>query len=511
MTSPRDIEREGAREGEGKPEEAGAGGAGRPTAAVVGAGLAGLAAGWTLREEGWRVVVLEAGPEVGGAVRSESVATPFGALLVERGPQTLSTRDPELLELFAAVGLADRILDADASGGVRYVVRDGRPVRVPHGPGSLLATPLLSPGGKLGLLSEPLRRRRRGGGGGADPMDESVASFVRRRFGTELLDRLVDPFVSGVFAGDPETLALGAVFPHLVQAEQEHGSVLLGMMLRARARARARAPNGGPRPQGRIVSFEGGLQAWPRRMAEAIEEGAGPGAPGRILLGAPVVELAARGPRWAVCWEGAEPGRAEVDAVVLATPAEAAARLLHPVDPAASEALSGIRYAPVTVVHAAWPRDRVRHRIDGFGLLVPSVEGRRILGSLWPGTLFPGRVPPGLVLTANFVGGARTPELAALPDAELEGLVSEELSGLIGTEGPPAFTLVTRWPGAIPQYLAGHGRRVSAVAAAEARHPGLAVAGSWRGGVSLGATWQGGVAAARTLGAPALVAGQGGA
>jgi protoporphyrinogen/coproporphyrinogen III oxidase len=501
MTSPSDIEGEG--EGERK---VGVGGEGRSTAAVVGAGLAGLAAAWTLREEGWRVVVLEAGPEVGGVVRSESVATPFGALVVERGPQTLSTRDPELLELFAAVRLADRILDADASGGVRYVVRGGRPVRVPHGPGSLLATPLLSPGGKLRLLSEPLRGRRGGGGGGADPMDESVASFVRRRFGTELLDRLVDPFVSGVFAGDPETLALGAVFPDLVRAEQEHGSVLLGML-----RARDRAPQRGSRPRGRIVSFEGGLQAWPRRVAEAIEGGTGPGAPGRIHLGAPVVELAARGPRWSVRWEGPEPGRAEVDAVVLATPAEATARLLHPVDPAASEALSGIRYAPVTVVHAAWPRDRVRHPIDGFGLLVPSMEGRRILGSLWPGTLFPGRVPPGLVLTANFVGGARTPELAALPDAELEGLVQEELSSLIGAEGPPAFTLVTRWPGAIPQYRAGHGRRVSAVAAAESRHPGLALAGSWRGGVSLGATWQGGVAAARTLGPPALVAGQGGA
>jgi protoporphyrinogen/coproporphyrinogen III oxidase len=479
------------------------------TVAVVGAGLAGLAAAWTLRERGWEVLVLEAGPEVGGVVRSVRADTPAGPVLMERGPQTLSTRDAELLAFFRDAGLDERMIEADASGGVRYVVRKGRPVRVPGGGADFLSTPLLSARSKLRLLTEPFRGRRgEARPPGVEPMDESVASFIRRRFDAELLDRLVDPFVSGVFAGDPETLALGAVFPEMVEAEHTHGSVVRGLLARARDARKARGDV--PRPRTRIVSFEGGLQAWPRRVAEAIE--AAPTIPGRVRVNAPVVEIVpdgAEGPggperpgqapqaprRWSVRWSGSDPGEAAVDAVVLATPAGVSSRLLRAVDPEAAAALAAIVYAPVSVVHAGWPRDRVRHPVDGFGLLAPSVEDRRLLGSLWPGTLFPGRVPANFVLTANFVGGARTPERATLDDGPLVELVAAELAELIGAEGPPSFSMVSRWTEAIPQYLAGHGGRVAEASAAEGRHAGLALAGSWRGGVSLGATWSGGLAA----------------
>jgi protoporphyrinogen/coproporphyrinogen III oxidase len=472
------------------------------TVAVVGAGLAGLAAGWALRERGWRVLVLEAAPEVGGVVRSVSMTSPMGEVRVERGPQTLSTRDPELVRFFRDVGLDDEMIEADAAGGIRYVVREGRPVPVPRGPGAFLSTPLLSGRSKLRLLSEPFRgRKSRGGRPGTDPMDESVAAFVRRRFDEELLDRLVDPFVSGVFAGDPETLALGAVFPELVEAELEYGSVVRGMLARARV---ARAARGdASRPRNRIVSFEGGLQAWPRRVAQAIE--ADGTHAGHVRVDAPVEAVFPPGVEgrgahgrsdggWRVRWGGPAPGEAAVDGVVLATPAAVSAHLLHDVDPHAAAALAAILYAPVSVVHAGWPRNRVRHPVDGFGLLAPSVEARRILGSLWPGTLFPGRVPANFVLTANFVGGARTPERANLDDARLVDLVSAELAELIGAEGPPLVSMVSRWPEAIPQYEAGHGGRVAEVSAAEERHRGLVLAGSWRGGVSLGATWSGGLA-----------------
>lgn len=479
-----------------------------PSVAVAGAGLAGLGAAWALRERGWRVLMLEAGPEVGGVVRSTRVDTALGPLAIERGPQTLSTRDPELTGFFREVGLDETMVEADAAGGLRYVVHAGRPVPVPHDPATFLLSPLLSARGKLRLVSELFQGRSRVGRGPGDeptvpppvePMDESVASFVRRRFGDELLDRLVDPFVSGVFAGDPETLALGAIFPELVEAERTHGSVTRGMLARARASRRDRG--NAPRHRARIVSFEGGLQAWPRRVAAAIEGGGL--AAGEVRLDAPVERVAAAGgsggpgpgTRWRVSWGGTAGGEAVVDAVVLATPAQVSAHLVREVDSDAAAALQGIGYAPVSVIHAAWPRDRVRHPIDGFGLLSPSVEGRRLLGSLWPGTVFPGRVPRNVVLTANFVGGARTPDRAALPDEALVDLVTAELAELIGTEGPPAFAAVSRWPEAIPQYLAGHGGRIERIAAAEARHPGLVLAGNWRGGVSLGASWTGGIAA----------------
>jgi len=470
---------------------------------VVGGGVAGLGAAWALHRAGVPVQLLEAGSEVGGVVRSRAgweagdpAVAPRGPedLPLEFGPQTLSTRDPELLRAFRELGLEDRMRKADAAGGRRYVVQNGRPVAVPHGPGDFLASPLLSASAKLRLLGEPFRRR--GQGHGTAALDESVASFVRRRFGPEVLDRLVDPFVSGVFAGDPEKLALGAVFPDLVRAEASHGSVVRGMMAQARAARRERG--GEPRTPSSILSFRGGLQSWPLAVAEAL----GPGAVRRSAR-VVAVERASEGrDGWRVAWEepsgsGSSVTRREIraGAVVLATPAPASARLLRTLDPGAAEALAGIPYAPVSVVHLVWPRSAVAHPVDGFGVLVPSGEGRRILGSLWPGTLFPGRIPEDLVVTANFVGGARTPERAHLADEEMLAMVREELGDLLGVRGEPVLGRVQRWPEAIPQYVAGHAGRVEEVARAEDRLPGLFLAGNWRSGVSLGAAWTSGIEA----------------
>jgi len=459
-----------------------------------------MGAAWALHRAGVSVRVLEAGPAVGGVVRSLRVGglTSGGALhgspevapadasgegeglLLELGPQTLSTRDPALLEALRSLGLDAGMLEADSAGGRRYVVHRGVPLAVPHSPGGLVTTRLLSPGAKLRLLSEPFRPR-----GGRD--DESLADFVRRRLGPQVLERLVDPFVSGVFAGDPETLALGAIFPELAEAESRHGSLFRGMLARSR---RARADRqGAPRPGSRILSFEEGLQSWPRAVARLL------GAEG-LELDAPVRSLArdtATG-NWHLTSDG---GEIRARALILATPAPAAAALVDALDSEAAQALRGIPYAPITVVHLAWPRSSVAHPLDGFGALIPSAEGRRVLGSLWPGTLFPSRISGDLALTANFVGGARTPDRAALPDGELLTLVMEELEALLGARGIPFLSRITRWPQAIPQYVEGHGDRLAAVGRLEGRASGLRLVGNWRGGVSLGAVWSGGVAAGR--------------
>ncbi|TVP47649.1 MAG: protoporphyrinogen oxidase [Gemmatimonadales bacterium] len=450
----------------------------RLDAVVVGGGVSGMGAAWALHRAGVSVRVLEAGPEVGGVVRSVTENGSGEGLLLELGPQTLSTRDPALLGALADLGLEAGMLEADSAGGRRYVVHRGVPVAVPHGPGGLLSTPLLSPGAKVRLLTEPFRRR-----GGE--RDESVASFVRRRLGPQVLERLVDPFVSGVFAGDPETLALGAIFPDLVEAEARHGSVVRGMLARGRS---ARAERGGaPRPRSRILSFDGGLQSWPRAVARRLgKEGL------EVDAGVHMLSRDNGSGSWRVAWDG---GELQARSVILATPARAAAGLVEALDPEAAGALRGLPYAPVTVVHLAWPRASVAHALDGFGALVPSAEGRRVLGSLWPGTLFPLRLPQDLVLTANFVGGARTPERASLSENDILALVREELEALLGARGTPSLARVTRWPEAIPQYVRGHGDRIAAVERLEAGVEGLRLAGNWRGGVSLGAAWSGGVAA----------------
>lgn len=482
---------------------------------VVGGGMAGMGAAWALHQAGRRVEVLEAGPEVGGVVRS--VRVPFGArgeeVLLELGPQTLSTRDPDLLATFRALGLAENLLEADPAGGRRYIVHRGRPAPLPSGPGSLASTPLLSPRARLRLLGEPFRGAPRGDA--RDP-DESVADFVRRRLGPEVLDRFVDPFVSGVFAGDPEQLSLSAVLPELARLESEHGSLVRGVLARAVARRKGRGgasrgasrngegargaggsaadpPRRGQRPSGSILSFPEGLQAWPRAVARQVP----------VRVGHRVVALSPReGGGWRLQVERMDGGveGPEAARVVLAAPAPVLSTLLSPLGAGTAAALEGVPYAPVSLVHLGWSRAAVTHPLDGFGLLAPSSEGRRFLGSLWPGSLFPSRLPDGGVLTANFVGGARTPARAHLPDEELLAVVEAELSDLLGIHGPPIFRRVTRWPQAIPQYTAGHGDRIEQVRRFEDRHPGLVLAGNWREGVSLAAAWKSGaVAAARLL------------
>jgi len=436
---------------------------------VVGAGITGLAAARTLQKAGQDVLVLEAGPVVGGNL--SSFRTVDGVLL-EAGPNTLSVSDPRLRAHFEEEGLSDEIVTPPAAAGRRYIVFRGKPVPLPSSPRTLLSTPLLSPRARFRLLAEPFQAK-----GDAD-QDESIAAFVKRRLGEEPALRFLDPFVSGIYAGDPWELSARAAFPRLWEAEQRGGSLFRGF---------AKGPKG-ERPT--LLSFREGLSSWPLRLAAALGEA-------RVRTGVRISEVRREGSEWVAVSLTGEAFRAE--SIVLALPAPEIARLIEPRDAAGAAALSGIPYAPVTVVHLVYPREGVEHPLDGFGLLCPGPERRRILGSLWLSTLFPGRVPEGSVLTTCFVGGARSPELAALPDQELVELVSSEQESLLGAHARPHVAGIVRWPGAIPQYNRGHLDRVARVAAMEAAHPGLHLAGSWRDGISVPASWAAGVALGERL------------
>ena len=478
---------------------------------VVGGGIAGLGAAWTLRKQGLPVLVLEAWDQVGGVVRSRRLDD---GTVLDLGPQTLSTRDPELLATLEEVGLRGRRLEASHEGARRYVVHDGAPVALPSGPVGLLRTPLLSAQGKLRLLSEPFRGSGSGNEEAREGSDESVAAFARRRLGPEVAARLVDPFVSGVYAGDPEALSVAAVLPELQMMEREHGSLLRGGLERLWARRGGNASDDDAEAaarRSRICSFDEGLQAWPIAVARAL-------GPDTVRTGTRVEGITPRsgssGQGWRVHLSGSSSGANEtVDAraVVLAVPAAVTASLLeglgerassppHPLVEEGIHALTRIPYAPVTLVHLIWRRDRIAHSLDGFGLLAPSREGRTLLGSLWPDTIFPDRNRTDRVVTVNFVGGARTPDRALVPDEPLVAEVLRELEDLLGARGEPELALVTRWPRAIPQYTRGHLDRIAAVARVEEALPGLRLIGNWRGGVSLGAAWEGGRKAARGFG-----------
>lgn len=440
--------------------------------AVVGAGAAGLAAAIELAGAGRDVEVYEAETEPGGVVRSVRES----GYLIEEGPNSILA-DEGLWEILDGLDLSGRALLAPRAARRRFVLKNGNLLAIPMSPPALALSGLLGASGKLRLLAEPFARRRR------EDMDESVASFVCRRFGRAALEELFDPFVSGVYAGDPERLSAPAAFPRLVEWERRSGSVVRGALA-----AVLSAKKGGPRRPKGILSFPGGLGELAATMAARL----GP----RLVLGSPI--------------EGIEPGRdggfrlflaggktRESRALVLAAPAPAVAALAKGLG--APPDLAAIPYAPVASVFLGYARDAVAHPLDGFGYLAPSREGRPVLGILFSSTLFAGRAPEGHIALTAFVGGVRRPELAELPDDELFALVAAEARTFLGARGDPVFRRVRRWRAAIPQYELGHLKRMAAILSWEASRPGLALAGSWRSGISVAQTLASGRDAARRI------------
>jgi len=422
--------------------------------AVIGAGITGLGTAWRLMRAGHAITVFEASGRVGGAIRTHRE----GDYLVEEGPNTiqLSTRENE--QWLREVGLAREIVDADSRAANRYIVRGGRPLPVPASPAAFLRTPLFSAAAKIRLLRELFARRAL-----ADA-DETLAQFVRRRLGPELLDYAIDPFVGGVYAGDPHALSVRYGFPKLHRLEQRHRSLILGSIALRRERRKA-----GTLYKTRLISFRGGLEALPRKLAHDL--GAS------VLLNRPVEAITRANNRWQIAG-------GEFDAVILALPARALASLeVNGTTP--FSAFGDIEHPPVTSIALAFARDEVVHPLDGFGALVPSKEPYRILGTLFSSSLFPGRAPHGQVLLTTFVGGTRAPNLALLDDDALLALVRRDLEQLFGARGRPLFVHRRTWRHAIPQYKVGHGRFIEAARAAERRFPGLHIGGNAIDGISL--------------------------
>ncbi|MCU0625200.1 MAG: protoporphyrinogen oxidase [Gemmatimonadaceae bacterium] len=441
-----------------------------PHVLVVGAGLTGLATARHLRAAGHEVTVVDALPEAGGVMQS----VVRDGWLVERGPNSCMLT-PEMAAMIDAVGLTPALVRANPAGQVRYIVRDGRPVPVPSSPPAFLTSPLFAFAGKLRLLREPFIGRRQGAG------DESIADFVRRRLGTEVLDWAIDPFVSGVYAGDPETLSVGHAFPRLVALEREHGSLIRGAIALARRRGAARATQAASGQRGAMISFRDGMQSLPRAMAASL----GP----RVQCDTRLVALAPRGGDGVRAVLERRGTRADVDAdaVVLTVPAHALRTIELPsAAGAAVRRLETLRYPAVSSLALGFTREQVAHPLDGFGCLVPGRERRDVLGILFSSALFPGRAPAGHVLLTCFIGGMRRPDLGMAPTSLLLDRVLPELTALLGVQGDPVFVEHTTWPHAIPQYELGHDHMIEAATAIEGAVPGLVVDGQFRRGVSVG-------------------------
>ncbi len=417
---------------------------------VIGGGISGLTTAFHLVRGGRKVVVLEASPRVGGSLETKT----DGPWRFELGPNTVLENHETVTRLIREAGLEGEKVTALPSAKRRFLWKGGKLHALPSGPVGFLKTPLFPTSAKLRLLREPWIPKPAG-----DP-EETIAAFVRRRLGQAFLDYAVGPFVSGVYAGDPERLSVRHAVPKIASLERDHGSLIRGALARRK----------GPAPGGAMISFREGLDQLPRKLATEI---------GDVRTGVACRRIV-RTP---------EGFRAETDAgpveakqVVLAVPADAAARLLD------RPGLAEIPYAAVSLVSTGWRRADIAHPLGGFGFLAPRKEGLHVLGVLFPSEIFPGRAPEGHTVLTAFAGGRTQPDIAdpaAWDDDRLMSTVLDELRRTVGVRGQPLIHTIRRWPRAIPQYEVGHGRFLDLAREIETALPGLRIGGNFLHGVSV--------------------------
>ena len=436
-----------------------------PDVVVIGAGISGLASAWWLQRGGRKVTVIEAASRAGGTIGTIRES----GYLIEIGPNSTLETSPLIGQLLDETGITQRRIYANPAAKNRFILRGGALLPLPMSPPAFLGTKLFSGRAKLGLLREPFVGRSPG------DSQESVAQFVRRRLGEEFLDYAINPFVAGVYAGDPELLSVRGAFPRLFEIEQRYGSLIRGQILGARERKRSGDTSKQSAP---MLSFADGMQTLTDAVAARLAD---------LRLDTRAIALSQTGNSG---WEiKAVSGQEEISlssrSVLIATPASTAAQLLKPLAGGASSAMEQIPYPPVASVATAHARADVTHALDGFGFLVPKKEQRRVLGTIFSSTLFDNRCPQGMVLLTTFVGGMRQPDLARQDESAISALVREELESLLGVRSAPQRIWVNRWERAIPQYTQGHLDRISAIDEAERALPGLFLCANYRGGISV--------------------------
>lgn len=444
-------------------------------AIVIGGGISGLSTAWLLRDRvrasnmPLQITLLEKEEQVGGKIRSIR----DNGYVCEWGPNGFLDNKPQTLELCRALGIADRLHRSNDNARKRFIYSDGQLHRLPENGPSFLKSKLLSWPGKLRLLGEPFAPQPPAG------VDETLADFARRRLGQEALDKLIGPMVSGIFAGNPETMSLASCFPRIAELEREYGGLFKAMFRLARKKKQERAAGkvaaSAAGPGGTLTSFREGIQFLTDTLREQLGDS--------VRTGCEVQAVQSERGRYRVETTGC--GTLDADLVILAAPAYAAAQMLAPLDGALAPLLEQIPYASLSVICCGYERQQISHPLDGFGYLITRREGRTTLGTLWDSSMFEQRAPEGKVLLRSMAGGACLPELVNLPEGLLLSRVQDDLRLIMGIEVEPSFVRIFKHQQAIPQYIAGHGARLAALEAVTANHPGLVITGNAFRGVGL--------------------------
>jgi protoporphyrinogen/coproporphyrinogen III oxidase len=443
----------------------------RADAVIIGAGISGLVAAYHLKRLGVDVLVLEKSDRAGGVIETLKI----DGYLVERGPNSIrGTR--EFLNLIDALGLRSELATGDPKLPA-YTYSRGALRAVPLSPPAALGSSLISTRAKLRILKEPFIPRRN------DMADESIASFIGRRLGPEVLDELVGPFISGIYAGDPERLSIGACFPALAALEKESGSIVGGMFRRLREPRDTRlAPKTESLRPYRLCSFRGGLST----LSDALAGNLGDAVRYRVEIEHLTRERSEEGHVFRIDATLGEMRRQfSARSLIIATPASPAASIVKGIAPTLSGLLERVPYNSLVSVPLGCSTQTLP-RLSGFGFLAARSAGLRTLGSVWNSSAFAGRAPHGYSLLTSFIGGTTDPRAVDLSDEALLNTVSGDMENVFRRTLKAKALPVTRYRAAIPQYELGHSMLASRIEAEAATIHGLELAGNYLRGVSLG-------------------------
>ncbi len=433
---------------------------------VLGAGISGLATSYWLHKEGFNITVLEARSESGGAMQTEFE----DGFLIDYGPNSGLETTPLIKELVDEIGLKDEMIYANEEGNKRYILKNDKLHALPMNPPSFIKTKLFSSKAKFRLMAEPFISKS------SDGYYQSIAEFVKRRLGQEFLDYAIDPFVSGVFAGDPNKLSVKSAFPKLYRLEELYGGLFKGMIKGAKERKKS---NEESKQSAKMFSFKNGMQSFPRAIADNLQN--------KIKFQCDVDKVLKENGKYKIAYkQNDELKELETDIVLSTIPSFKTANVFQDIDKNLSEHLNDLFYPPVMVLYVGYKKEQIKQPLDGFGFLIPSKEKKSFLGAIWSSTIFVNRANHDSAAFTLFVGGARKPDILNSDKQELIDNVIEEFKSIMQIDEDPIFIKEKLWSRAIPQYNIGYIEHENYFEKFELENPGLFLSGNYRGGISVG-------------------------
>ncbi len=433
---------------------------------IIGAGVSGLATAYLLKQKGYDVTVLEKKSEVGGSIET-SYENEF---LFDRGPNSALETTPLIAKFVEELNLHNQLVYANKEGNKRYILRSNTLHALPMNPPAFLKTKLFSTHAKLRLLKEPFVGRSN------DGYYQSIAEFVTRRLGREFLDYAINPFVAGVYAGNPESLSVKSAFPKLYALEEKYGGLIVGTIKSIKERKQRTEKS---KQSAKMFSFRDGMIVLPKAFANYLGD--------NLILNADVKKIEKQGSKFLLSIIHKDENRSmQADVIILTAPAFITAELLAEFDEKLKKHLLDIYYPPVLVQYLAYRKKDILQPLDGFGFLIPSKEKKSFLGAIWSSVIFPNRSSDEYASFTLFVGGARDPEIFSIDKEVLFMKVRGEFETLMKISGDPIFSSYKFWPKAIPQYNIGYVEHENYFDQFEKNLSGIFLSGNYRGGISVG-------------------------